>query len=833
LSENLKNIFLKNDPKIDSYRVINRGNNPEKDLYPKRDKYVHAQKLRSALQKCLDDNNNQKLNNSKKVKDGLYLEFLGAKNFELVTKWFDKKIQGIKLLNVRRDKDRKVTKATVYIPKGREEFFFKSLKKYESTVTNTGKPTNNDVFRSIENIKLALVESFWTEKKGNPPDEIDRYYEVWVFFDSSVNPINYKSYKRITKEIAHKNFLESCNICDIEIQGEVLEFPERLVYSVKANNIKLADLIISCDCISEFRLISEPNNFFYELTRTDQIDWIKELKDRINHKDSNSSICILDTGINYKHPLIDFAVQDENCVQSVNSNWSSSDDRGHGTAMAGIALYNDLNKCLSSDEPVDVNHSVESVKILPDQGENSENLYGNVTKSAVALAEIAAPNKDRVICMAVTAKDGNTEDGSPTSWSAAIDSIVSASDSDDSNFKRFFLVSAGNLDNKLLKDYPDCNYMYSIENPGQSWNALTIGAWTNNVQINDKDYKEYHPVADVGQLCPYSSTSQSWDVKKWPIKPEVLFDGGNAISNGYDFDSCADLSLLTTNNKIFEKPFSFINATSAATAQAAWMASKIFAEYPGIWPETVRALIVHSAEWTKEMKIQVCKKENHFSKGELGNLLRTCVPNLKKALQCTKNSVNMIIQNIITPYNSSEGKNEIQFYELPWPKEELMNLSDIKAKLKITLSYYIEPGPGELGWNNKYRYQSCGLRFEVVNAGETREHFSERINGYERAKNEDYDRINNKDWYLGAHNRNLGSIHSDSYEDIAANLSTVNYIAIFPVSGWWKTRENLGKKNNKLRYSLVATIETPSLETDLYTPIVNKIKIPITTSIEY
>ena len=102
MSEKFKNIFLKNDPKINSYRVINGRNNSERDLYPKRDKYIHAQKLRSALQKCLDDNNNQKLNNPKKVKDGLYLEFLGARDFELVTKWFDKKIQGIKLLNVDR-----------------------------------------------------------------------------------------------------------------------------------------------------------------------------------------------------------------------------------------------------------------------------------------------------------------------------------------------------------------------------------------------------------------------------------------------------------------------------------------------------------------------------------------------------------------------------------------------------------------------------------------------------------------------------------------------------------------------------------------------------------
>lgn len=58
-------------------------------------------------------------------------------------------------------------------------------------------------------------------------------------------------------------------------------------------------------------------------------------------------------------------------------------------------------------------------------------------------------------------------------------------------------------------------------------------------------------------------------------------------TNGVDYDLCADLSLLTTSKDYLIRPFSTIWATSAATAQAAGMAAQIFAEYPGIWPETV------------------------------------------------------------------------------------------------------------------------------------------------------------------------------------------------------------------------------------------------------
>ncbi|MBK5201844.1 MAG: S8 family serine peptidase [Spirochaetaceae bacterium] len=136
---------------------------------------------------------------------------------------------------------------------------------------------------------------------------------------------------------------------------------------------------------------------------------------------TNVSICLLDTGLNYNHPLIELAIKDENSIQNVDSLLPPSDKKEHGTKMAGIALYDDLNKCLVSDEPVYVKHSIESVKILPDEGKNDKKSYGLITQRAIALAELKNPEKERIICMAVIAKKGNTLDGSPTSWSAALD----------------------------------------------------------------------------------------------------------------------------------------------------------------------------------------------------------------------------------------------------------------------------------------------------------------------------------------------------------------------------------------------------------------------------
>ena len=59
--------------------------------------------------------------------------------------------------------------------------------------------------------------------------------------------------------------------------------------------------------------------------------------------------------------------------------------------------------------------------------------------------------------MAVTSSQYNTNDGSPTSWSAAVDNISSGVGEEDA--KRLFFISAGNVDPSEMHDsgYPNAN----------------------------------------------------------------------------------------------------------------------------------------------------------------------------------------------------------------------------------------------------------------------------------------------------------------------------------------------------------------------------------------
>ncbi|MBS7528833.1 S8 family peptidase [Fusibacter paucivorans] len=803
-----KNIFLVDTntsiPYVSRSMVVGKN-------FPKRENgRSHASYIAKKLELCYEKSITQKQAAAIRYKEGVYIEFSSSVEYDLAIKSLENRTQGIRLLNVKSDEKEKIVRATVYIPAGKEQYFLSKAEEYLTKTTKKGLPKNNDLISSIEDVRLALLESFWMGKHENIPDIIEEWCEVWIRFEPGYT------------EQAIDNLKSCCSSLDIQIDNNNLEFPERLVFLIKANKNQLSNLVSCCDYITEFRKASEPTSFFDDLAGIEQEEWIKDLLNRTEFIESNARICLLDTGVSSTHPLIK-PVIDENSMNCVNEQWGIHDNYGHGTKMAGIALYNNLKDTLSTTDTVAITHKLESVKILPPKGSNLFELYGAITEQAVALAEIANPNVDRVICMAITAQSFNTDDGSPTSWSASLDNITSGAN--ENSEKRLMFVSAGNVSPFEISDnkYPDINILHSIENPGQSWNAITVGALVNELQVTSNEYEKFSPVADIGQLSPYSSTSVTWN-DKWPIKPEIVLDGGNMITNGVDYSECTDLSLLTTNHQHLIRPFSTIWGTSSATAIASWMATQIYTEYPGIWPETVRALLVHSSRWTKNMKEQFCKEDTKTKGRKL--LLRSCgygVPDLNKAIQCAGNSVNLIVEGELQPFKK-DHMNEMHLHKLPWPREVLQSLGEIEASLRVTLSYFIEPGPGEVGWKDKYRYPSCGLRFDVINSNETLEDFEKRVNVKMRGEDKkDSGDGSSRDWYLGVGNRDVGSIHSDFCNDLAVNLCDANYVAIYPVIGWWRERGYLGKYNEKVRYSLIISIETPETSVDLYSPIITQI----------
>ncbi len=612
----------------------------------------------------------------------------------------------------------------------------------------------------------------------------------------------------------------------------VLSFEDRIVVLIRGTAEQLSIALDVLDDIAEVRLAKQSAAFFVEQENRDQRQWVDELLQRTTFARADApAVCVMDTGINRGHPLLSPVLAEGDC-HACDPAWLVDDHDGHGTEMGGVALYGDLAAALESNGPVDVGHHLESVKILPPGNDNPPELYGSITAEGTGRAEVAAPRRNRCFAMAVTTGDGRDR-GQPSSWSAAVDALAAGAfeGAGRTRQRRLFLVSAGNLRSPDVK-HLDRSDLEPVHDPAQAWNALTVGACTHKTVLEGKAYRGWEVVATAGDLSPWSTTSVTF-APTWPIKPDVVFEGGNAATNGDgEVLSCDALSLLTTNWKPAESHFTVASGTSPATAQAARLAARIAAGYPQLWPETLRALIVHSAEWTPAMKRHLRGAKDN--KGKRVRLVRRYgfgVPQLARALHSAKDSLTLIAQASIRPFDDG-GLNEMNVHELPWPKEALEQLGEASVRMRVTLSYFIDPNPGRRGWRKKHSYQSHGLRFDVKGATESLDEFRKRINqaaleGEEKKP----DAGETAGWYLGPNARNVGSLHSDIWNGSAADLAERGVVAVFPVSGWWKEQPKRDRSAEGARYALVVSIETQGVELDidLWTPVAQQVGIEVQT----
>ncbi|MGK0270560.1 MAG: hypothetical protein ACI88H_001207 [Cocleimonas sp.] len=713
---------------------------------------------------------------------------------------------GMTLVSVNHVKDNVV--ANVAIPLDKVHKLEKVIEQYGNENSIKGRPKNQALIETISEITNADISYFWFSSKPFPCDlnQTDTF-ELWLRVQNDE-----------TYDSVELRLLECAKFSNALIRNDSLRFKGRLVKLVSGSINDLASIQDLSSLIAEVRPVSSVSSYFVESSKLDQKEWIESFDYKITP--SPVSICILDTGINSGHPLLS-SISNINNHVTYDPSWINGDVQGHGTAMAGIASFGDLKHTLTSDD-FNVNVTIESAKILPDKGNNEPELYGLITSDVVYQIDSIQPNKNRIYTLAVTSE--YTLQGSPSSWSAAIDQLAAETEDDDT--RRLFVVSAGNMDPALVPDFPYANETSSIQDPACSYNALTVGYWASENKISTSGYNILSELHDIG---PSTTSSMTWG-KSSPLKPEVIFEGGN---HGYDpdYNFAADLDelslLSTSHNFINGDYFSYFGETSAAAALASNFASKIWSEYPNYWPETVRALVVHSAVWPDKLYQRYLPYNKKSNVERLIRIAGYGYPNLQKAIYSGNKSVNLVIEDQIQPYTPEGTMNNMLLYTLPWPENELFKLAEEEVKLRITLSYFIEPNPGQRGWDNKYKYNSFGLRFDLNSAEEDSDEFVCRINKKFKESNPNIDKTesDSKKWLLGQNLRNNGSIHSDVWSGTAQELAEKKYIAIYPVSGWWKSLKSEKRQSSIGKFSLIVSIETSKNNLDIHNEIENIISI--------
>jgi hypothetical protein len=190
----------------------------------------------------------------------------------------------------------------------------------------------------------------------------------------------------------------------------------------------------------------------------------------------------------------------------------------------------------------------------------------------------------------------------------------------------------------------------------------------------------------------------------------------------------------------------------------------------------------------------------------------------------------MIIEDSIQPYRregANSSYNNMHVHQLPIPVEVLRELGSTQVRMKVTLSYFVEPNPPRRGNLAQFRYASHGLRFSLIRPGENLQFFQDRLSKIDWPTNDENGRkkrprssvTDERRWDLGESYSTRGSIHSDGWTGTAAELAQCGYLAVIPVSGWWKERIRLGQVEKQTRYSLVISISTNDTSIELYTAI--------------
>jgi hypothetical protein len=766
----------------------------------------------------------------------LYIQFESPPGIELKLDSLEDRRQGIELVAVQvvqpEPEGPEVQLATVFVPDGRLKHFVTRFEQYASEQTRKGEPRHKDLVDRIASLRRATLRALWTDEAGvYPAEDSVIWWEMWLR-------------RQDGREL--ERFYEFAEAAGLNIGARRLAFDDRLIVLVRGTAQQLSGSLDVLNDMAELRKAKECAAFFVDLPAGEQVRWVEDLLGRTSAPPENSpAVCILDSGVTLGHPLLEPVISAADAM-AVDPSWGSHDDGGgpgnvgHGTEMAGLAAYGDLAEAFLSTTPVLLRHRLESVKILPPTGANDPELYGAVTAQAVARPEVAAPDRARVFSLAVTATD-ERDGGQPTSWSAALDALSAGRifdparqelrylDVADEKARRLFVVSGGNVfRDHIAVDHLTRSDVEAVHDPAHAWNVLTVGACTNKAAITDPNWNGWSPISRPGDLSPWSTTSVGFR-DAWPIKPDVVFEGGNVAHNGTEVDfGVPELCVLSTYYRPAQRLLELSYATSAATAQVARMAAMIRAEYPQFWPETVRALLIHSARWTTAMDTHIGNAQGKRNKARLVRRYGFGVPSLDRALRSANDALTLVAQATLHPFQDGRMR-EMHILQLPWPREVLRELGETEVRLRVTLSYFIEPNPGRRGWKRRHRYASHGLRFDVNSRTETLDEFRKRLNRRALEENEEKPTGNtdSENWLLGEQARNKGCVHTDVWEGTAADLAERGVIGIYPVSGWWKDQPNRDRSDKGVPYSLVATIETNAEDVDIWTPVAVEVQAPV------
>lgn len=452
-------------------------------------------------------------------------------------------------------------------------------------------------------------------------------------------------------------------------------------------------------------------------------------------------IAVLDSGIQQNHPLLAPAVGD---AQSFVPGLAAEDEHGHGTQVAGIALYGDVAACAEARNFVPM-FRLFSGRLLDAKNEADARLIENAVEEAVRYFH--RHYGCRVFNFSYGDERKPYRGGHVRGLAVTLDTLAR-------ELGVLFVVPTGNfngsdtLPSDWARDYP--GYLLeqdaALLDPATALNALTVGGiarWdaTFNNQRYQNDPAE-QPIARHDQPAPFTRRGPSVG---GAIKPEVVAYAGNWAVNRRAANQWIvkqGLGELSTGREVAAgRLLAELAGTSFAAPQLAHLAASILREHPEANANLLRALLVAHARWPQPCEARLPDKDDR---------LRICGYGLTAEQTLTRSDE----QEVTLIARESIPDRSHHFYELPVP-EEFWQGEDRDRELTVALAY----SPAVR--TTRIAYKSSRIDFRLV-SGPNLQHVTRMFNA--ATSREEYELIRELNGaQIGSRNRAAGTVQMDRW----------------------------------------------------------------------
>ena len=398
------------------------------------------------------------------------------------------------------------------------------------------------------------------------------------------------------------------------------------------------------------------------------------------------ALCMVDSGVNTGHPFLAKHVAHASAV--LRNSTSAADQNGHGTMVAGLAVFGSIRACYGSGVFASTVR-LYSARILNDQNRfEDESLIVRQTEEAI-LRYYNAPYNCRVFNLSIgSAEPAFRPDGErQTVWAERLDYLCRT-------LKILIVVSAGNYSSvfttrseeaeRFKATYPAylLDHEARLNDPATAAIPVTVGsiaehdvhAVRQGLGANDI----VSPLAAVDHPSPFTRVGLGL---AGAIKPEFVEYGGNAVFTGTMSSRRVvhepGTAVMSLSNKPLERLFSFNAGTSFAAPLVARRAALTWSALAALLetqpdPNLVRAVLGVSARVPSSMKAAVTDESSLFRFAGYGQIDEA------RAFNSFNNDVTMV----------AEGKQKLDtfsVYAVPIP-DVMLQAAGVKT-IRVALAY--------------------------------------------------------------------------------------------------------------------------------------------------